>query len=319
MITTPGLYITGGGSVIDPSLLFNIIASFPGESTNILNVTSVQFGNTIAPGQIVAGVGMPIDAAVLPYGTQGTTGAGSTGTYALSVYGDNVNSESMQMTASQFGQAGAGSLYFDAYSLNLYNRNTTNTAWNTIGLTTLTNLGLLPRAGAALTAAITGSSGLLTADGNTPFTAPPYVISKQSQAATLADISNLQTSLVAQINSEVNQAIQSIGFPSIKSNFAFGYGQVGIEGSTSIIYYPLPLNGLTYPDGSLVATADCYGFATPSETGSNGTSNTTTLFCIPSQTVPNGMSWASYEINAAGGQIYSYTMNYIIIAIKPTA
>jgi hypothetical protein len=165
---------------------------------------------------------------------------------------------------------------------------------------------------------MTGSNGLLTADGNTPFTAPPYVTSKLSRAATLADLDNIKSSLVSQINTQVNASIQQIGAPGIRSSMAFGFGQIGLQGGNTLVYYPIPVTGMTYPDGTLVQASDCYGFASIATWHYFGIGGAMMTYCQP-KAGSNGMSWAAYSQIIVGGAIYSYLMNYMVIAIKPTA
>ena len=319
MISIANLFLSLGNSPsLDPALYFQITANSPGVN-NILNVTAAPGApDSIMPGQTVTGQNMPFGAQIMPYGTSGTSGSGGTGTYALSVAVDNiVASETMYVTLSQFGQANNGDLYYDWDRNRLYNRNTANTAWNLIGSLTQPNFGLLPRSGGTLSSAMTGSNGLLTADGNTPFTAPPYVTSKQSCAATLADISNIQSALVSQINTQITESIQQIGVPGVRSNMAFGFGQIGLTGGGSIIYYPIPITGMTYADGTAVAQSDCYGFASISFWRAPGSGPAMVTHC-ESKVGSNGMSWAAYAANYLGGY-YSYLMNYMVIAIKPSA
>lgn len=320
MINPSSIFLSVGTSPsFDPALVNTMTASSPGVS-NLLNVTFLSGGGTvpILPGQTVTGESMPFGAQVLPYGTNGASGTGNLGTYALSVISDPIPSETMQITLSQFGQAGPGSLFYDWNQHNLYNRNTANNGWNLIGSSELPNFGLLPRSGGTLSSAMTGSNGLLTADGNTPFTAPPYVTSKLSRAATLADIDNIESSLVSQINTQVNASIQQIGVPGIRSSMAFGFGQIGLQGGTTLVYYSIPVTGMTYPDGTVVNASDCYGFASIATWHYFGSGIEEMTYCQP-QAGSNGMSWAAYSQFMGGGAIYSYLMNYMVIAIKPTA
>jgi hypothetical protein len=322
MISIAGIYILLNGAQPDPdyfspSATFSVVASFPGSGNNILAVTSAS--NTILPGQLVLGANMPVGAAIMPYGTSGTTGTGGAGTYVLSIGGPPVVSETMQITISSFGLAGTGSLLFNTYDKKLYNRNASNTAWNLLGTTSNAYLGLLPRSGGALTSSVAGASGLLTADGQTPFIAPPYVISKNSRAATLADLNNLSQAISGQINTEVNASIQEIGAPSIKSNFAFGYGQIGTAGLGAVQWSTIPVTGMTYPDGTVVQPSDCFGFATIAGWGITGTgTNTPYTICAPKYG-SNGMTWSAYIYPTPTGGYYTLVMNYIVIAIKPTA
>jgi hypothetical protein len=97
---------------------------------------------------------------------------------------------------------------------------------------------------------------------------------------------------------------------------AFGFGQIGLTGGNTLVYYPIPVTGMTYPDGTLVQASDCYGFASISfwKVVINGT--TIETFCVPKDG-SNGMAWAAYTLGTGG--YYSLLMNYMVIAIKPTA
>ena len=319
MINTSGIFLSLGYTpAFDPALTFPVTATSPGIN-NIINITAIPGGiNPILPGQTVTGANVPFGARVMPYGTNGASGTGSTGTYALSVViGNIIASETMQVSFSQFGVAGPGAMMYDPNSYILYVRNTANTGWTALGNVNTPNLGLLPRAGGALSSAMTGSSGLLTADGNTPFVAPPYVSSKKSRAATLADVANLQSVIAGQINSEVNTSIQQIGTPGLLSNITFGHGQFGLQGGSTIVYYPIPITGLTYADGTLVQQSDCYGFASIATWNVQNTFPATT-YCQP-QPGSNGMLWAAWSLTSTSNAIFSFLMNYFVIAIKPTA
>lgn len=320
MINQTNLFLSLGESpAFDPAATFTITATSPGIN-NIVNITNISGGIAVVlPGQTISGALMPYGAQVMPYGTSGTSGVGGTGTYALSTTIDNiVTSETMQVTYSQFGQAGQGTMLYDPNTHYLYNRNTANTAWNLLGNISIVNLGLLPRSGGALSSALTGSNGLLTTDGNTPLIAPPYVNSKASRAATMADIASLQTTLVGQINTQINAAIQQIGLPGLRSNITIGYGTLGTVGGASVVYYPIPVTGLTYADGTLVQTSDCVGFAAINNWNSPASGPYMYTYCQPKPGTTNGMSWAAFAIGYLGAT-YSFSMNYIVIAIKPTA
>lgn len=295
-------------STQDPASTFQITASFPGVN-NILNVALTA--QTIVPGQVVTGVQMPYGATVLAYGTQGTTGVGGIGTYALSVFSENVNSETMTVTLSPLGQAGQGSLWYQTDTTLLFNRNTANTGWVLVGPVNVNFLGLLPRAGGVLTAPITGSTGLMTKDGITPFGGVPYVNSKNSLAATLADLAEAQTNLEEQITASASSAINTIGVPSVTSNMVFVVGTLGV--STGVPAAPLLLSilysGLTYADGTVVKLSECQGFA------SNNLSFPED-YLVPQDS--QGMTWMCYRY-AGASTYYNMVMNYILIAIKGSA
>ena len=300
-------------STQDPASTFQITASFPGVN-NILNVALTA--QTIVPGQVVTGVQMPYGATVLAYGTQGTTGVGGIGTYALSVFSENVNSETMTVTLSPLGQAGQGSLWYQTDTTLLFNRNTANTGWTLVGPVNVNYLGLLPRAGGILTAPITGSTGLMTKDGITPFGGVPYVNSKNSLAATLADLAEAQTNLEEQIAAGVSTSINAIGLPSINSNMVIVFGTIGTYNNSPSGLPPvasIPITGLTYGDGTPVKLSECHGIASIQELtiGVGGD------FMLPQDGY--GMSWLCYSKNNVGGIQTWGSMNYRLIAIKSGA
>ena len=298
-------------STQDPSSTFQITASYPGFG-NILHVTITA--GVIVAGQIVSGPQVPYGAIFLPYGTQGTTGVGGTGTYALSVFGGNINSEIMNVTLSPVGQAGNGSLWYQTDTTFLFNRNTANNGWNFIGPININFLGLLPRAGGSVTEPITGSTGLMTKDGNIPFSGVPYVNSKNSLAATLADLAEVQTNLEEQISVGVSKSINAIGLPSLNSNMLIVFGTLGVDvgtpGNPTITTLIIPISGLTYGDGTPVKQTECHGFASI-----NGAAlSFSYIFLIPQD--PFGMSWQCYGTTNIANDYFNGTINYYIIAVK---
>jgi hypothetical protein len=313
MISTASIFQSP--STQDPSTTFAITAAFPGLG-NILNVTSTAA--TIVAGQVVSGTGMPYGAAFLPYGTGGTTGTGSTGTYVLSVYGQPVASEPMTVTLSPYGQAGVGSIWYQTDTNLIYVRNTANNGWTLIGSVNTTNFGMLPRAGGALSSAITGSTGLLTEDGLTPFVYPPYVTSKLSLIATLADLANIQVSLDAQIATSVAQQISSIGLPSLTSNMLVVTGTIGNTSTYTgtPANFSVPIAGLTYANGKAVQLTDCHCMASLQTVTFDG--HETSIILQPQDN--RGMTWLA--VVPVSGELftgYYCTVNYLLIAINPTA
>lgn len=304
-------------STQDPSSTFQITASYPGFG-NILHVTITA--GVIVAGQIVSGPQVPYGAIFLPYGTQGTTGVGGTGTYALSVFGGNINSEIMNVTLSPVGEAGNGSLWYQTDTTFLFNRNTANNGWNFIGPININFLGLLPRAGGAVTEPITGSTGLMTKDGNIPFSGVPYVNSKKSLAATLADLEEVQMNLEEQISVGVSRSINTIGLPSLNSNTLIVFGTLGTKVGPPPVAPPpplltIPIAGLTYADGTPVQITECRGLA--SVNGLAVGSIPVDMNLAPQDSM--GMSWLCS--NYIGGlNLFDYgAINYYFMAIKTGA
>ena len=79
------------------SLAASVAGNVP--STGILTVTNIASGPALTAGATIQGGGIGPLAVILPFGTAGTTGTGSTGTYALN-FSSNIASETMNANAS---------------------------------------------------------------------------------------------------------------------------------------------------------------------------------------------------------------------------
>jgi len=232
-------------------------------------------------------------------------------------------SPSSQDPSGQGGFTGAGNIWAQNDTGNWYVRNMANTAWTLLGSGDQQSFGLMPLSGGAMSGALTGSTGLMTADGSTPFAVPPTVTSKSSVIASMADLTALQNNIVTLINQTVAQSLSSLPSFGIRSNMAFSYGTVTSTQVTSTpVILNLPYSGMTYPDGTAVALADCFGFASIQNvmTGTSASAYQTAL--IPQGTTTNnfynGMQWVCF--NFISPSTYSGgTLNYLIIAIKPNA
>ena len=223
------------------------------------------------------------------------------------------SSPSSQDPSGQPGFSGAGNIWAQNDTGVWYIRNSTNTGWTILGSGDQTSFGLYPLSGGAGSGAITGNTGLMTADGNTPFAIPPTVTNRSSVIATLADLASLQTNLQTLITEIVSQSISSIQTPGVKSSIASFTGTVN-PGATYLTVLTLPLAGLVYPDGSAVAQADCFGFASIGN-ATFSIAGSVTLFLQPQDT--RGMSWICYSSD--GGGNHPAGIVYQIIAIKPTS
>ena len=304
MISTSQIFVSP--STQDPSSTFNITASL---ALNILTVTATS-------GTLVSGQGLDDMTGLLPYGiaigTQISGPTGGIGNYYTNITDDYITSETMIVTLSPIGQAGVGSLWYQTDTHNMYNRLTNNAGWSLIGNVNTPNFGMLPRAGGALTNAMTGSNGLMTKDGLTSFISPPYVNSKLSIGATQADILNLQSQLDQQIALAVAQEINTIGLPSVSANTVISTGTLGgpfpPSGIGAPILLSIPFSSLTYADGTAVLLTDCHATASI---------NSYPTPCSLLEQDSRGMTWYCYGF--IGGNYYNYPINYIMIAIKPTA
>lgn len=318
MIQTAQYFVSP--STQDPSGTFNITGSV---AINLLTVTAVT-GTPIVNGQLLDDV-----SGILPYGLtitgQKSGTAGGTGVYYLSFSAiDTVASESMFLTLSPYGQAGPGSLWYQTDTNLLFNRNTANTGWTQVvpaGSTiNTTALGLWPLAGVTLASAPTGSTNLVTKDGLTQIVAPPFILSKNSLAATLVDLNNLEVSMASQLNILVQEQISQIGTPSANANIivvagTLGTYAVGTYGSP--INLSIPYAGLTYADGTQVGITDCRAMASLNTFNPiiGGSAQTNVLVPLD----PYGMTWNAYGSYTPGNVLYNYKINYLLIAVKPSA
>jgi len=221
-------------------------------------------------------------------------------------------SPSSQDPQGQPGFNGSGNIWAQIDTGNWYIRNSTNTGWTIMGSGDQTSLGLYALSGGAGSGAITGNTGLMEADGSTPFAISPTVTNRNSTIATLADLSIVQSNIQTLINESVAQSISGISTPSITSSILIVSGTLG-PAATYLTIMQLPFSGLVYPDGTSVQLADCHGFASM-DTGS-GSFEINTMNIIPQDA--RGMSWQCYTDYSTGHAPAS--MNYQIIAIKPTA
>lgn len=221
-------------------------------------------------------------------------------------------SPSSQDPSGQPGFNGAGNFWSQTDTGNWYVRNSSNTGWTIVGSGDQTSFGLYPLSGGAGSGAITGNTGLMTADGNTPFATAPTVTNRNSQIATLADLASLQTNLQTLINESVSQSVAGIVTPGINASIVIVNGTLG-PAATYAGILQLPFSGLVYPDGTAVQSGDCHGFASTNSIVSSGIDS---IFLIPQDT--RGMSWQSYATNLTP-TLFPVSLNYQIIAIKPTA
>ena len=218
-------------------------------------------------------------------------------------------SPSSQDPSGQGGFNGAGNIWMQTDTGNWYVRNSTNSGWTLVGSGDQTSFGLFPLSGGAGSGAITGLTGLMTSDGNTPFAVPPTVTNKSSVLATLYDLSLVQTNLQALINETAAQYISGISAPGVNSNITIYQGVIG-PGALYTTVLSLPYSGWTYADGTAVQLSDCHGIASVNlMTFTAGDA----LWLTPQDT--QGMSWQCYS----GATKIPGSINYTIIAIRPTA
>ena len=222
------------------------------------------------------------------------------------------------------GFAGAGSIWYQTDTFLMFTRNAANSAWVQIGSVNTPNFGMLPKTGGALSGSILGSTGLVTKDGNTPFSSAPYVTGKLSQAATLADVSALNTFLDSEISGVVAKAISKIGIPSLSTNMLIIQGQAGtyetLSASPPVVSLATTLASHLYGNGVAVKPSDCVGIASFARLDEWPTAGAYNLTLAPADAY--GTSWSCYLYNPAftpPNYYLSGLFNYFIIAINPSA
>ena len=220
-------------------------------------------------------------------------------------------SPSSQDPSGVGGFTGPGNIWVQSDTGVWLSRNSTNTAWVSIGSGDQQSFGLMPLSGGAMSGAVTGSSNMMTADGSTPFALPPNVTSRNSLMATLADLTALQNNLSALISETVSQAVASIPVPGVNSSLSITVTQLNgqITPSPYNATVTLPYQGMVYANGTSVQLSECHGFASHGALQA-GAFN---FFLLPGSD-GRGMTWQSY--NSASQAI---PFNYIIIAISATS
>ena len=118
------------------------------------------------------------------------------------------------------GEVGTGYQWLNTTTGNLYERNTTNTAWVLVGNVNLVTLGALMRTGGVMSGPITGVTGWA------PMDSPDFTtVAKLSgvNLATVNDLTALQTALEARIKAEAQAAVATaLGGVSGSQNIATG-------------------------------------------------------------------------------------------------
>ena len=155
------------------------------------------------------------------------------------------------------GAVGTGYQWLALATGNLYERDTTNSAWVLIGNVDQIALGNLPVTGGAMSGAITGVTGWA------PDTNPNFTTSAKRdgvELATMNDLATLQSNLEAYINAQIQSAFESLPSLTISNNIAIGMGTMdvtmasgGLGGQIGTVTIPRP----QYSDGVTASSAEC--------------------------------------------------------------
>jgi|ERR1035437_29493 hypothetical protein len=198
----------------------------------------------------------------------------------------------------------------DTSTGNLYEANTSATAWNLAGNVNSANLGMLPITGGTMQGAILGATGWATADANN------FATTVKRATIDLVDATQLATQVTAinnGIGPKVTSAVAALAAGiSVKGSVAKSQGILFPIGTSiaqgGIDTIPLP----TYPDGTTALQTECVW--------------TVGIYSIPDN--GNGLK-KILTTNPGGGLIYTcdcyldtgtYTghaeLRYMIIGIK---
>ena len=155
------------------------------------------------------------------------------------------------------GAVGTGYQWLNTTTGNLYERNTTNTAWVLVGNVNIVTLGALMRTGGVTSGPIAGVTGWA------PLDSPDFTtVAKLSgvNLATVNDLTALQTALEARIKAEAQAAVATaLGGVSGSQNIAIGFGTLVGATATTPVTIALP----TFPDGVQATQSQCKWIVAP--------------------------------------------------------
>ncbi len=154
------------------------------------------------------------------------------------------------------GSVGVGKTWLHPTTGVLKVRNTTNTAWTTIGNVDDPNFGSLLTSGGAVSANITGNTGWAASDAhNFPTTASINNVAIATINDVASRISALESSIVPLISSAIATYASSLTFAN---NIAFASGTVISKSYDQV--HTLPISSMQYGDGSTPTESECKWF-----------------------------------------------------------
>src|ERR1035437_3303391 len=152
----------------------------------------------------------------------------------------------------------------DTSTGNLYEANTSATAWNLAGNVNSANLGMLPITGGTMQGAILGATGWATADANN------FATTVKRATIDLMDATQLATQVTAinnGIGPKVTSAVAALaGGISGRGSVAKSQGILTPATVGATTTSPLP----TYPDGTTALETECVWLVAPYQGSSNG-------------------------------------------------
>ncbi len=213
------------------------------------------------------------------------------------------------------GAVGTGYQWLNTTTGNLYERNTTNTAWVLVGNVNLVTLGALMRTGGVMSGPITGVTGWA------PLDSPDFTtVAKLSgvNLATVNDLTALQTALEARIKAEAQAAVATaLGGVSGSQNIAVGFGTLVGATATTPVTIALP----TFPDGVQATQAQCKWVVAPLRGKTGDTADSFyQYFRDPSDATDldptTSLSFCAYHAKSDRSLKSATTVFYLIIGVR---
>ena len=213
------------------------------------------------------------------------------------------------------GAVGTGYQWLNSTTGNLYERNTTNTAWVLVGNVNLVTLGALMRTGGVMSGPITGVTGWA------PLDSPDFTtVAKLSgvNIATVNDLTALQTALEARIKAEAQAAVATaLGGVSGSQNIAVGFGTLVGATATTPVTIALP----TFPDGVQATQAQCKWVVAPLRGKTGDTSDAFYQYFRDSSDATDldpttSLSFCAYHAKSDRSLKSATTVFYLIIGVR---
>ena len=205
------------------------------------------------------------------------------------------------VNATDPGAVGAGYQWLNTTNGNLYERNTSNTAWVSQGNVNSALYGAAPISGFTAQGAINGATGLATLSASN-FQSLQL---NNVNVATVNDLADAQTAILKAVDSKINSGLAGINSSSIYSTlFAFNEGILN-DGDT----VPLP----SFGDRTALPTEIVYLGADLWELPNQFTGNYT--FDIHVRVDPITRRVACH-MNNSNNELYHGTVKYHIIAMR---
>ena len=213
------------------------------------------------------------------------------------------------------GAVGTGYQWLNTTTGNLYERNTTNTAWVLVGNVNLVTLGALMRTGGVTSGPIAGVTGWA------PLDSPDFTtVAKLSgvNLATVNDLTALQTALEARIKAEAQAAVTTaLGGVSGSQNIAVGFGTLVGATATTPVTIALP----TFPDGVQATQAQCKWVVAPLRGKTGDTADSFYQYFRDSSDATDldpttSLSFCAYHAKSDRSLKSATTVFYLIIGVR---